>query len=482
MDDHLENMVYPPHAHQLKEFNLHKDTKAKALLWYMRTGKTKSCIDLFSYLHVSNKIVSVVILAPNGVHYNWTKREIPEHIWKKVDHTTFTWFSSPIKKSIETIREVDRFNIKNKLLIVAINSESLRLDRVLTLIKSILKKGPSLLIVDECHDFRTPDSFRTKRLRALAQKFKYKRILTGTPVDNTPLASYSQFGILGKGALGADNYEHFKKIYAIYGKRRIGNRSINKVIGYKNLDLLKKQINKWSTKVGRKGMPPFCHQTVYFEMSGYQLKLYEKLKKEFRVELDTGEIIDVPQTCTRLTKLQQVLSGFFLHQESVYYISDSARIKALQKILDKLDFDEKIIIWCKFKEDIKLVKQACQNHGMLTYEYHGSINPKQKQEAVDKLMGPHHIEGEAFIGQPRAGGSGLNLSKASTVIFYSHTFDSIERNQAKERATKMGGDPITLIDICGISSIDEYILKVLKEKRSISEEIMGKSYLREFLE
>ena len=483
----IDRMVHTPHPHQLKEFIKYRDHEYRALLWYMRTGKTKSCIDLLSYLYTTKKIVTVVIVAPNGVHYNWTARELPEHLWKDIEYECFTWFSNPVKKSIDLIRSVIKLHKTKKLMVIAINSEALILDRALDLIKIIDKRGPALLIVDESHDFRSPGSKRTKRMLSIARRFKYKRILTGTVVDNSPLAAYSQFNILKNRALGAIDYDHFKSIYAIFGAKRAGNRVVKQVVGYKNLPLLKKQMSKLSSRVGRKNMPPFAYEVVYFEMTGKQLQMYEKLKREFCVELEEDEKsgapaeIIIPKIQTRILKLQQILSGFFLYDGNPYYISNSQRIKALEGVLKKLDFDEKIIIWCKFREDINLVDKLCREQGMQVFRYHGGVNAYNKKTAIESFMGGPYIGGQVFLGQPQSGGSGLNLSKASTVIFYSHTFNSIEYNQAKERATKIHGHTVTLIDICGIGSVDEYILRVLKEKRTIADEVMGDSYLKEYL-
>jgi SNF2 family DNA or RNA helicase len=78
-----------------------------------------------------------------------------------------------------------------------------------------------------------------------------------------------------------------------------------------------------------------------------------------------------------------------------------------------------------------------------------------------------------FIGQPAAGGEGLDLSAADTIHWYSHTFDLIERDQANERATQVGGRSIAILDYVVPGTVDEYILKTLTRKRSVSDELAG---------
>ena len=79
-----------------------------------------------------------------------------------------------------------------------------------------------------------------------------------------------------------------------------------------------------------------------------------------------------------------------------------------------------------------------------------------------------------FVGQPKAGGQGLDLSAADLILWYSHTFGLIERDQANERATQIGGKTVTIKDFVTPGTVDEYILANLNEKRSVSESRAGR--------
>lgn len=462
------HMRFSPFPHQETEFREHRDSQARALLWSMRCGKTKSCIDLACYLLEEQKIKTILIVAPNGVHENWVSREIPAHLWHSMRANVAFWRSSS-KKIAEDIEA----RIKEaKPLFLSINSEALMLDRVLKLIGGLLKRGPALLIVDESHDFRRPGAKRTKRIRSLSRHFAYRRILTGTLVENSPLAAYSQFEILQPGALGVKTYGEFKYLYTETAFRPGARHGQESIVGYKNLDKMSEKIARWSSKVGREGMPPFVHTVHDFEIKGPQWKMYQTLKKSFILALDSGKKVAAAEGGARMIKMQQVLSGFIIDEtgsvESLVPFEENPRLLALSEVLENLE--GKSIIWCRFKEDIRLVKKLMEAKGLNSVEYHGGTSPKDRQASIEAFMKDPSCM--IFIGQPKAGGTGINLSSASNVIWYSHVFDAIDRAQASERATQIGGKSITITDLSAMHSLDNYILSKLKDKKSISSEVI----------
>jgi len=458
-------MRMPPHEHQLEEFDKYRDSFSRATIWAPRNGKTKSTIDLSFYLFHKKKIKTVIIFAPSGVNYNWIARELPTHAWTGIDHVAHYWRSSEKQIHIDMCRDL----AVRKPLILAFNHEALLLDRVLELVKNALKRGPALLVVDESHCYRTPGSARTKRMRALAKHFTYKRILTGTLVSNSPLAAYSQFEILEQGALGFKTFGEFKHRYSETAFRPGGRPGQETVVGYRNLDELNAKIARWSTVVGRGTMSIFTHVVKDFEMSKPQKAMYDSLKKEFFLETEDGKKISTAEGGARLLKLQQVLSGFIIDEDRVVRElvppDKNPRLLALRETLDELD--GKVIIWAKFKHELKMIADMIGDEGV---EFHGDIKSQDRQLAIDKFMKDDKCK--YFIGQPQAGGTGINLSIAKNVLWFSHTFDSIDRIQATERATAINGHGVTVTDICCPGSLDTYILSKLKDKKSISAEVI----------
>lgn len=135
--------------------------------------------------------------------------------------------------------------------------------------------------------------------------------------------------------------------------------------------------------------------------------------------------------------------------------------------------DGKAIVWCKYREDIRRVVRALAAEGIRCVEYHGAVHSQAKrQQAIDDFNNDPSVR--VFVGQPKAGGQGLDLSAADLILWYSHTFDLIERDQANERATQIGGKTVTIKDFVTPGTVDEYILANLGEKRSVSESLAGR--------
>jgi hypothetical protein len=68
-------------THQAREYRIGRDKRARALIWPMRSGKSKACIDKACYQFEQGRIEGVIVIAPNGVHLNWTHNEIPKWGW-----------------------------------------------------------------------------------------------------------------------------------------------------------------------------------------------------------------------------------------------------------------------------------------------------------------------------------------------------------------------------------------------------------------
>jgi SNF2 family DNA or RNA helicase len=297
--------------------------------------------------------------------------------------------------------------------------------------------------------------------------------LTGSPVDNAPFAAYSQFEILGDAMLGHATFAEFKAVYGIFEPQGYGGNWRPKVIGYQNLEVLKAKIERVSSIVGREGLSEFVHTIEYFEMTPKQEALYKNVKKDLLIALDSGLEIKSPEAGAKLIKLQQIASGFIIDtdRQDVHELVPLEENPRLAKLLEVLETAEgKSIIWCTFREELKIVAKFLRSKGYSLVEYHGQIRTEHRNKAIDAFQKDPSVK--LFLGQPAAGGEGLNLSAASNVIWFSHVFDAIKRNQASERATTTGGKNIALIDICAVGTVDEKILADLGKKKVTAESLI----------
>ncbi|URA07034.1 DNA helicase [Xanthomonas phage Elanor] len=472
----------PNYKHQQDEWDRHRDDDARALLWQMRTGKTKSVLDLACYRFEKGDITGMLVLAPNGVHVNWVRRQLPIHMWEGIDYLSHAWQASESHKPGHAA-SLDRClrATPKQLAVLAVNSESIIHDKPSKLIAKFLKahKGKVMLVVDESHDFRSPGSKRTKRARSLKKYARVKRILTGTTVSNSPLAAYSQFELLADHALGFATFGEFESNFAYYVQEKTkGGRSYDRLDHYRNLDDLQELISRWSSVVLREDvddMPELLMDPRTILLPDTMTAQYKALLKDLILELEDGGEVEAVDGGARLIKLQQLISGWVIDSDGNVrdLVTDEENPRLQGMLEDVQESDRKCIVWCKFREDIRRVVRAINGAGLKCVEYHGNVHSQAKrQEAIDLFNNDPSVK--VFVGQPKAGGAGLDLSAADVILWYSHTFDLIERDQANERATQIGGKTVTIRDYITPTSVDEYILANLESKRSIAESLAGR--------
>ena len=181
-----------------------------------------------------------------------------------------------------------------------------------------------------------------------------------------------------------------------------------------------------------------------------------------------------------LTKLQQVASGFVVDEEGevidVVPEDKNPRLDLLvQEIRDAMD---KVVIWCRFRPDLDRVARRLKKEGLSFVTYRGGMTSGDKLAARTSFQNDRRIR--CFLGQPQAGGVGIPLHAAGTIIWYSHVFDLIYRNQASERASVAGKSFVNLVDLIATDTVDPGILYSLDKKESISDALGGRG-LRDYL-
>lgn len=484
----------PNLPHQQEEFDEFRFAKARALLWQMRTGKSKACIDLACDLYERGEIDRVLILAPNNVHIGWIREQIPRHAWLEVPWRARYWSSKENARDKEWLSKLDQEVIRPKdfegLIFYAVNSETLRYPKPkksMELFIASAKKGV-LFIADESQDFKKPGSIRGRLARKIASACEYKRILTGSGFDNSPLNAWGQFEILQPGALGFKTYGAFEAEYAIKTVQRMGNRQFMAVTGYRGLDDLRQRIARWSSVVTReevKGLPELNYSHEYFELSEPQQKAYDLVKAKM---LTVGTDIKSPIMLSKAfeggvqkLKMLQITSGFFVdeHGEETWF-KENPRVEVLKRLVrDLQERGQKFIIWCRFINDILTVSKALGELNIDHVQFYGGVNAEQREVNKRKFMQDPNCLG--FVGNPKAGGRGLDLSAASSIIWYSRDYDLEFKRQADERATHVGGKAVDIIEIVAADTVDVAIMKALEEKLTISE-MIDRTGLQAFLE
>ena len=474
---------YKPFDHQTDALDYGWDRTEFGLFMEMGTGKSKVLIDNMGMLYQAGEINFALVIAPKGVYRNWVAKEIPEHMSDDIPHRVIRWVSGPNKKQQEEMRSVqDKFE---GLTIFVMNVESfssLKGQKAGNWMARALGAG-GMIAIDESTTIKNHKAKRTKALMKIAAQFKYRRLLTGSPVTKSPMDIYSQCEFLRPGLLGYDSYYAFQGRYAVVQRKTMGQAAFQQIVGFKNLDELTKRIDMFSFRVLKKDcldLPDKIYTARYVGMTKEQFDMYEQIRRHAMVLLDSGEMSTAPAVITQMLRLQQIMSGHLKTDDGDMLYFPSKRMEALEEIIN--EHDGKAIIWSRFRHDIiGMTDMLNKKFGKgCAVSYFGDTSDDDRAAAVLNFQNPDHPL-KYFVGNPATAGYGLTLTEANLVVYYANDFNLETRIQSEDRAHRIGQkNNVTYIDLICEGSIDEHIVKTLRTKIDIGAKVLGED-AREWL-
>ncbi|MBV5327133.1 MAG: DEAD/DEAH box helicase [Chlorobium sp.] len=481
-----------PFAHQKEIFELSKDKEAYGLLLEMGCGKSKIIVDTSCWLYAYGKIDAALIIAPNGVTNVWPGQYI-DHAPDYIDYSCALYRSSPNKKEEELLCKT--MNHKG-LKVVVMNIEAFATKKGALFAKNFLTSLRSIMIIDESSMIKSPKAIRTKSLLKLSVHAKYRRILTGTPITQGPLDLFTQFSFLDSQILRCQSYFAFRNKYAIMKEMRTAGRSFQVVESYCNIKELQNLIAPHSYRVTKNDcldLPEKLYSKRYVELSALQRKLYTQLKKDIVAELN-GMVMSAPLALTKLLRLQQIVGGFFVPDQDLPINSEDCfdfdytpslkqaipqpidkvnpRIESLIELLEETN--GKAIIWARFRSEISEICRAITTtFGQRSaVEYHGGVDNETRSDNIRRFQNDDACR--FFVGHVQAGGKGITLTAANTVVYYSNDFSLENRLQSEDRCHRIGQkNNVTYIDIIASNTLDEKVVETLRGKKSMADLVTG---------
>lgn len=484
-------MTFPfrtaPFSHQREEFESHRDDEYRALWWEPGCGKTKPIIDTAAHLFRTGQARNVLVLAPDTVHTQWTRDEAPAHLIDELRPTAraFAW-STQRSTTKRFRRDFEDFLAYGRgLRFLAMSYDSLMTDRGAQAAKAFLTSAQSMLVLDESHRIKTPGAKRTKRVLALSRYApRFRRVLTGTPITNRPFDLYTQCKFLDpqvwsrRGIRGA---VAFRNHFGVWAQRSAGpNRTYPKLLFYQNLD----ELGEVATSMGRRllkadvlDLPPQLYERRLFRLAPDQRRMYDELASEYRAWFGDGSTVTAAEAIVRRTRLQQVCSGYLpadmeAQLRPLVPREKNPRLRAFLDLVE--DTPGQATLWGKYDVDVDgmcwALDQLRPEPGYVRFD--GRTKPAERVRAVDSFR-----KGlvQFFVGKASAAGTGLNLQVASTGAFYNNTDDLGERVQAENRIHRPGmpDAPATYFDLVGEDTVDEDIVRNLRDKFDTAACVMG---------
>ena len=459
-----------PFAHQKKALEMSWDKEVFAYFMEMGTGKSKVLIDNIAMLYNAGKIDGALIVAPKGVYKNWFDSEIPDHMPDYVEKKVGLWRTKPDDKALQPL-----FSTGADLHILIMNVEALSTKKGVDFAYKFLSSHKTLMGVDESTTIKNPSAKRTQNILKLSKLTKYRRILTGSPVTKSPLDLYSQCQFLDPFLLDQSSYYVFRTRYAICRKINVSGRSVEIVVGYRNLAELSEKLKPFSYRVLKDDcldLPKktFVKRTV--ELTDEQKKVYKQMKEEAIAFLN-GKMVTSATVITQLMRLHQITCGHFTSNDGKVQDLKSNRINQLMNILEEME--GKAVIWAHYRYDIKKIVEAISKeygeNSVVTY--YGDTSTDDRQKAIKKIQDKDSPV-RFIVGTPQTGGYGITITGATTMIYYSNGYDLEKRQQSEARIDRIGQKkPMTYVDIICENTIDTKIVESLRSKVNIASEIMG---------
>jgi SNF2 family DNA or RNA helicase len=476
-------MTYLPREHQAREFERTKDLPNWCLWWDQGTGKSKVVIMTADHLFAQGKIDAVLIIAPGGVESNWVYDEIPKH--SSTQNRLMMVWNTPKRHTKAHKDQFQELMEYDGLKVLAVSYSTIMTDDGAKAIRRFLDSFKVLYVCDEASApgaIKNPNTKTTKRVIASSKYAKYRRLLSGTPVDDCPFQAYSQIRWADPNVwanIGITNFAQFKVFFGEWEKRRRSDgQQFPQLIRYQNLDILNKKMYEIGSRVLKTDvldLPDKVYTQVYFEMSDRQWKLYRDLRDQFYVELTSGSELTAELPISRILRFQQITSGYLPTDDdeqlrSIWTDKDTnPRLKALAGALETTTGPT--IIWAKYNIDIDAIVSLLKKRKLSYCIYDGRTSAEDRQRFKTEFQDGRY---RVFLAKPSVAGRGITLTAATDVIYYNNSFSLEDRRQSEDRAHRIGlKHSVRYIDIIARGTVDEHILNVLRGKRDTAAVVTG---------
>ncbi len=415
----------------------------------MGLGKTVQTIALLLSVKQEEKKVKALIVCPTSVVTNWERELARFAPTLKVA----LWHGTGRKELIEEIKEAE---------VIITSYALLRRDEAF-----MADLDLNYAILDEAQHIKNPMSATA----AAAKKLRSRRrlALTGTPIENRLSEIWSIFDYVSPGLLGPlDRFEQRFSRPIDAGDYKVAQRLRSTIHPF---------ILRRTKQEVAKDLPEKIEMDQICDLSGEQRNIYMQVAREVRAQV-LGEVERVGlaksqiQILAGLTRLRQAACDpRLLGLPRELGDEDSGKLMALRELLSEaVEGGHKILVFSQFVMMLRLIEKALKEDG-ITYEYlDGST--KDRQEHVDRFQNDPSVP--VFLISLKAGGTGLNLTAADTVVHFDPWWNPAVEQQATDRAHRIGQTKVvTAYRLVAAGTIEEKILQLKAKKRELVAQVLS---------
>lgn len=423
-------------------------TRVGGLFMDMGTGKTRTAIELLS--RRQGRYDHVVWFCPVSL-----KETIRFELLKHTD------------LSGTAIYVFDEHTTQVSLpaaMVYIVGLESLGQSDRATVAANALITDRTYVVVDESSYIKGHTAKRTQRLTAMAERAKYRLILTGTPLSQGVVDLFAQMRFLSPAILGYHSFYSFAANHLEYSDKYPG-----KIVRAHNTAHLAAKIAPYVYQVTKEECLTLPHKLFdvrYYDLTAEQREAYWEAKETFLPLVEDNPYLASYAIFQLFTALQEIVSGFWNRKAGMVEYPHQ-RIALLIDTLTAMPEGAKVIIWARFQHSVReIVAELATEYGAeAVAQHHGGLGERERTAEIARWRsGPARF----LVATQATGGHGLTLTEASHVVFYENGFKYAERVQAEDRIHRIGqGQPCTYVDLVAARTIDTRIQKALSDKADV---------------
>ncbi|MBW4684796.1 MAG: DEAD/DEAH box helicase [Komarekiella atlantica HA4396-MV6] len=337
-------------------------------------------------------------------------------------------------------------------------------------IKSLESLTWQTIVLDEAQNVKNPDAKQSQAVRQLEAKFRVA--LTGTPVENRLQELWSILDFLNPGYLGKRQF--FQRRFAMPIEKYGDTASLSQLRALVQPFILRRLK---SDREIIQDLPDKQEMTVFCGLTAEQAALYQQVVEESLTEIESAEGLQRRgMILALLIKLKQICNhpAQYLKQTTLEQ-HNSAKLLRLEEMLEEvLAEGDHALIFTQFAEWGKLLKPYLEKQlGREILFLYGSTSKKQREEMIDRFQ--HDPQGPPImILSLKAGGVGLNLTRANHVFHFDRWWNPAVENQATDRVFRIGQTRNVQVHkfVCN-GTLEEKIHDMIESKKQLAEQVVG---------
>lgn len=445
-----------PWRHQLLGMDRMVSHDGWNCFWEQGCGKTlPTCVSI-AYHYLTGRAKRVVIIAPNAPIVSWLrdlKRIKCPHHRIRLDST----FDGSVDKRIEALRLFKKPGLK----IVLLNWEV-----VWKMRKALRQWKPDLIVFDESQRMQNHSSKVTKAMAFLEAQTPLRFNLTGTPIGNGPLGVWGQYRFTTPDVFGRV-YKKFERRYAIMHELFKG-----RVRRYLRQKELRRLVHTRATRIKKRDcldLPPVTTRECEVILKESR-SAYKEMWDDFMTTVEETSV-DASIPLVKHLRCQQICGGWVKNKDGEWVRAGREKERFVEEFLKDFPKDKKLVVFARFVPEIMSLVDLCRKLNITAEALHGAT--KNIDELLENFQ--EHDNPRVIVVQPKKGGEGIDLFRASTGLIYSTDHSWFGYSQMISRIDRPGQtEPVDIIRLKARCEADNDIYEAIDHKAQLSHYLLDK--------